>query len=129
MQRAAGLLFILLYAALLARPVLPYVEYALNQAYIAEVLCINKERPQLKCDGKCYLNAQLQKAAEPESSSPALPATPIQEFEVTIAWQTAASVTVPVQQTGMRCSHPLTSDLALSQQSTSPLTPPPRRLS
>ena len=34
--------------------------YQLNIDYIVENYCVNKERPALKCDGKCYLSKQLQ---------------------------------------------------------------------
>ena len=39
-----------------------YFEYVLDYDYIATVLCINKENPELKCNGKCYLKDQLSKA-------------------------------------------------------------------
>lgn len=31
------------------------LEYALNKKYIVANLCENKDRPELKCEGKCYL--------------------------------------------------------------------------
>ncbi|GAB3799145.1 hypothetical protein GCM10028819_21830 [Spirosoma humi] len=33
--------------------------YQLNKAYIARVLCENRDKPQLHCDGQCYLAKQL----------------------------------------------------------------------
>lgn len=30
-----------------------------NQTYIAEAFCINKDNPELHCDGKCYLSQKL----------------------------------------------------------------------
>lgn len=36
----------------------------MNEAYVAEELCENKEKPVLKCNGKCYLAKQLQAAEE-----------------------------------------------------------------
>ena len=33
--------------------------YQLNKAYIARVLCQNRDKPQLHCDGQCYLAKQL----------------------------------------------------------------------
>ena len=48
------------------RPVQPYVEFILNQDYIAEFLCINKEKPKLQCNGKCYLMKEIQKQQESE---------------------------------------------------------------
>jgi len=53
---------------LLARPVLPVLEYALNYNYIAKVLCENKAKPQMHCNGKCHLMKELAKAAEKEKS-------------------------------------------------------------
>lgn len=38
-----------------------WVDYMVNSDYIATVLCINKEKIELKCDGKCYLAQQLKK--------------------------------------------------------------------
>jgi len=36
--------------------------YECNKQYIAANLCENRDKPQLKCCGKCYLNKQLKKA-------------------------------------------------------------------
>lgn len=33
--------------------------YQVNRTYIAGVLCENPDRPQLKCDGQCYLVKKL----------------------------------------------------------------------
>jgi hypothetical protein len=38
----------------------------LNQDYIARVLCINQDKPQLHCNGKCYLAKQLRAANDTE---------------------------------------------------------------
>ena len=38
------------------------VDYALNQDYIAKYLCVNREVPESKCNGKCYLSTILKKA-------------------------------------------------------------------
>ncbi len=35
--------------------------YEINKTYVAKVLCENKDKPQMKCCGKCYLNKQLKK--------------------------------------------------------------------
>ena len=44
--------------------------YVSNKAYVAKELCINKKKPQLRCNGKCHLAKQLQKLEEPEKPSP-----------------------------------------------------------
>lgn len=46
------------------RPIQPYVEYMVNQDYIVEFLCANKAKPELQCNGKCYLVKQLEKQEE-----------------------------------------------------------------
>lgn len=43
------------------RPIAPFVEYALNYDYISEVLCINKDNPEINCKGKCHLIKQIEK--------------------------------------------------------------------
>ena len=42
------------------RPVAPLFQYIADKDYIAEFLCINQERPELKCEGKCYLMQMFQ---------------------------------------------------------------------
>ncbi len=44
-----------------------------NQAYIAETFCENKNKPQMHCNGKCYLNKQLKKADNTESDNKGIP--------------------------------------------------------
>jgi hypothetical protein len=46
------------------RPIQPYVEYVLNQDYIAEFLCVNKDKPELQCNGKCHLVKEIEKQQE-----------------------------------------------------------------
>lgn len=36
--------------------------YSINKEYIATILCINKAKPEMHCDGKCYLKKQVEKA-------------------------------------------------------------------
>lgn len=42
------------------------IDFKINQDYIAEVLCINKDEPKTGCGGKCYLSSQLKKQEEKE---------------------------------------------------------------
>lgn len=48
------------------KPVLPVVSYMVNYKYITTVLCENKAKPQMQCNGKCHLMKELAKAAETE---------------------------------------------------------------
>lgn len=41
------------------RPIKPYVDYVLNYEYISTVLCINKDKPEMECNGKCHLVKQV----------------------------------------------------------------------
>ena len=43
------------------------IDFKINQDFIAAVLCINKEKPQSTCNGKCYLTKQLNKAEEQDN--------------------------------------------------------------
>ncbi|WP_123803273.1 hypothetical protein [Flavivirga aquatica] len=51
------------------RSIQPYIEYALNQDYIATFLCINKNNPKLQCHGKCHLAKALEKQQESTPNS------------------------------------------------------------
>ncbi|RMH65462.1 MAG: hypothetical protein D6677_02410 [Calditrichaeota bacterium] len=59
--RVSALLFIHLYLLLLLKPFMPYIEYELNKAYIASTLCVNKDKPEMHCEGRCHLKKELQK--------------------------------------------------------------------
>ncbi len=50
-----------------------FIRFKINQDFYARVLCINKEKPELKCHGKCQLKKQL-KAAEQKSNEKKNPA-------------------------------------------------------
>lgn len=41
-----------------------YLEYEFNKEYIIKNYCVNKNRPQLHCDGKCYLAKKLRAAQD-----------------------------------------------------------------
>ena len=43
--------------------------WKINQVYITQAHCENKNKPQMHCDGKCYLYKQLKKAEEKQKSN------------------------------------------------------------
>lgn len=51
---------------LLVKPIFPVIEYAVNYEYISKVLCVNKAKPAMHCNGKCHLMNQLAKASDAE---------------------------------------------------------------
>ena len=54
---------------MLVRPAIPFVEYIVNYDYIVKELCENREKPQLKCNGKCHLKKELAKTASQEKNT------------------------------------------------------------
>lgn len=36
-----------------------YLDYELRKEFIIDNFCVNKDRPELHCDGKCYLATRL----------------------------------------------------------------------
>lgn len=42
------------------------IDFKINQDFIVEELCINREKPIKMCNGKCYLSDKLKKVKEQE---------------------------------------------------------------
>ncbi len=61
-RRFSAALFLILYALLMLKPYAPYVEYWVKKAYIMRYLCVNRDKPQMHCEGRCHLSKELQKA-------------------------------------------------------------------
>lgn len=60
---------VMLFKAFLAPAV--FIDFKLNEDYIAKVLCINREKPQVDCNGQCVLMQKMkstQDANHPEQS-------------------------------------------------------------
>lgn len=51
---------------MLLKPVLPVIDYIVNYEYISKVLCVNKAKPKMQCNGKCHLMKELAKTSENE---------------------------------------------------------------
>ncbi|MDC6404319.1 MULTISPECIES: hypothetical protein [Maribacter] len=81
MRKNLSLLFTLLYFMAMVKPVMPVLEYLYNQDYIAEVLCINKDKPMLNCDGKCYL-AKMIKEQQKEKQHQDVPSVDLREYPI-----------------------------------------------
>ena len=83
------------------------LDYAVNKAEITRRYCVNKDRPQLHCDGKCYLAKKLRRASKQESKAPdsaparmkfeallplrLLPPAPVADFPTLVRYARAAS--------------------------------------
>lgn len=74
--------FLLLGLLVLFRPIFPVVDYVVNYDYISKVLCENKTKPQMKCNGKCQLMKEMAKASESEKPLSQDKKAAIQESEI-----------------------------------------------
>ncbi|MET6998594.1 hypothetical protein [Chitinophaga defluvii] len=75
------LLLALVFQCFLQLGVLAY--YNFNKAYITNTFCVNKDKPQLHCDGQCYLQKQLQKTGANHPPHDTLAVIEIPAFLVT----------------------------------------------
>ncbi len=41
-----------------------YIDFKLNQDYIATVLCINRDKPEMQCNGQCVLMQKMNEAQD-----------------------------------------------------------------
>lgn len=55
---------------MLLKPLWPLAEYISNYDYIVNVLCENRDQPQLNCNGRCYLAKQLAGESEQNQQNP-----------------------------------------------------------
>ena len=62
LRKSFAIFFLCVYSLVLLKPLLPFVDYAINKEYIAKNLCENRNKPKLNCNGKCHLMKQLKKA-------------------------------------------------------------------
>ncbi len=55
---------------MLFKPIIPVLEYVLFYDYIKNELCINKDKVEMKCNGKCHLMKEMAKASDtPENGN------------------------------------------------------------
>lgn len=75
-------LVIIVALVMFLKPILPVADYIINYDYIANVLCENKAKPELQCNGKCQLMKELAKASEQEKPISPNKKIQLQETEV-----------------------------------------------
>lgn len=69
MKRVIVPILILLLLAQTFSQWLIVLDYQINKDYIARVLCENKNRPKLKCNGKCQMMKKLAEEEKQQQSS------------------------------------------------------------
>ncbi len=72
-KRKQGLAVFLLILSSIRMLVVPvvYLDFELNKTYIIQNLCENRFKPELNCNGQCYLAKQLHKVAEEKATKEA----------------------------------------------------------
>ena len=86
---------------------IPYIQYVIFKDYIAENLCINKDKPASCCEGKCFREKQVKVVNEADqednTSDKSLPVPSqnkeIKEFlfaKVVVPEPTATTISSPV---------------------------------
>lgn len=68
MRQGIAIFFAFLMMSVSCKDLIQYAAFKLNQEYISSVFCINKSKPEMKCDGKCYLKKLLEPAKEEKQS-------------------------------------------------------------
>lgn len=86
---------VLLYAIAMTKPVAPLFEYIIYEDYISEFLCINKNRTELSCKGKCYLMERL--AEENEKKQQNLPKIGMEEYPIGFIKLTVLNLTTKIK--------------------------------
>lgn len=104
-----------------------FAYFNLNQSSIIENHCVNKSKPELKCDGKCHLRQQIaiiDDITEPIEKSGKLPITYFQ-FELPVFFWEQALLTIS---SGLRVSELDNYEIVLlkSKNFLDCITPPPK---
>lgn len=80
MSRVLSILLIGLYALTLSQAYMPHVNYWMNRDYISSVLCENKDKPELQCNGKCHLKKEIQANADDQNEGQEVSSRMMVEF-------------------------------------------------
>ena len=91
MRKIASLFLLTCYSLALLQFYFPILKYNANKGYIANVLCENKSKPSLHCDGKCYLKKELQKSAKEQNNKNSTSAA----FSVELNFVSSNSIVLP----------------------------------
>ena len=69
-------------------------DFYLNRAYIARNLCVNKDKPMMHCNGKCYLSKKLKQQDQDQSPMSRVEKFDVQPFFVPTAFSLDANLKV-----------------------------------
>ena len=97
MKKISAILVISVFMFMLVKPVIPYVNYLFRKDWIIEKLCINREKPEMQCNGKCHLEKQVSNQAD--ESDDQSPDQPRPENRVILEYLVALNDQEPIHQT------------------------------
>ncbi|MEM8559711.1 MAG: hypothetical protein AAGG50_17965 [Bacteroidota bacterium] len=97
--------------------------FALRQDAIAERLCENRDRPELNCDGVCYLTKQLKERQDREREQNKA----VLELALTFQLQVAEGVTLDLPADGVQATYGGTALLGWAAGVSDEVFVPPRR--
>jgi hypothetical protein len=63
-KKITAISFAFLMLALAAKDFVMLAAFKINQEYIAKSLCINQDKPEMHCKGKCYLKKKISENKE-----------------------------------------------------------------
>ena len=72
----------MLYLVAMLQPIMPLIEYQVNKEYIASVLCENRNKPEMACNGKCYLNKKIEASKNHDSHDHSIPQIDLSKYPV-----------------------------------------------
>ena len=79
---------------LFLKPIYPVLEYILQYDYISTTLCKNTNKPELKCNGKCHLVAQLAKVSDDDKPLKSDKKNPLKQIKQVLFCQDIEEVAV-----------------------------------
>ncbi len=71
-----------MYFLAMLKPISPIIGYYINYDYIVNVLCENKDKPVMKCNGKCHLAKEIKKANDGIDPKENVPPLNMKEYPV-----------------------------------------------
>ena len=101
------------------------IHYFLNQAEITALFCVNKEKPQMKCNGKCHLAKELKKVDNNKEQSPFSQNNSSHNFEVSFSLVDNSTAFTPGIKNHKKSEWVITKDKTLNGYP-SIISPPPK---
>jgi len=90
LKRVFSILFLGVYLSVLIKPLVPILDYIINYNYIKTVLCVNKDKPEMHCNGQCHLKMMIKKETQEENQNSKFPKIEINKIQFNFTEQVAS---------------------------------------